>query len=311
MLFTIYGNCQADVLSNLLQQSPEFDALYKLARLRPCFAVPLEDVETWARDQAPEVRLLVTQKLRKGWRAQTEQFDPDWLRGRAAEGAEWLEWTDMYYKAYEPHMAYPLSFPRRPPVDYINILHVLTYANGRPWRDLIPFYEDPALFPAALLEGMHRAAQEELARREEDCSLGIARFMADNWRQKRQFLTFNHPGRDVVRHVANQVIDRLGLATPVPETGYFGFPASSGLPLLAACNQLLDTPDIRDPAVSFSIDHKVIPMADYFDRWQASFDQLGQEALRRELRAQAHHDPVMARPVLDIAARHLGLPVDF
>ena len=306
MLFTIYGNCQADVLSNLLQQSPEFADRYKWARLRPCFAVSDQEVLDWAAQQAPEVHLLITQSLRKGWRAGIEIFDTDWLHRQCAQGAHWFEWSDMYYKAYEPHMAYPLTFPRRPPADYLNLLHVLVYSHGRNWRELIPFYTDAAVLPVGMLAEMHRAAHAELAKREIGCSLQVAAFIAENWQRERLFLTFNHPGRQVVRHAANMVLASIGIMAPVPEQGYFGFNANSGLPLLAAVNAMLDRPEVRDPAQSFWLDNKVVSMVDYFERWQASFDALGQDALQRELQAQMQ-EAVMARPLLVAAARHLRI----
>lgn len=306
MLFTAYGNCQADILTNLLQQSSEFADRYKLARLRPCFAISDQEVTDWAHQQAPEVHLLMTQSLRKGWRAGIEIFDTDWLHRQCAKGAHWFEWSDMYYKAYEPQMAYPVTFSRRPPADYLNLLHVLAYVHGRNWQDLVPFYSDATTLPSAMLEEMHRAAQAELARREAGCSLQIAPFIAENWRRERLFLTFNHPGRKVVRHAANTVLSGIGIHTPVPEQGYFGFSASSGLPLLAAVNTMLETPEVRDPAQTFWLENKVVPMAEYFERWQASFDALGQEALQHELKAQMN-EPVMARPLLKAAALFLGI----
>lgn len=78
-LFTTYGNCQADVLANLLTQSRAFSERYQFARLPPCFAVTENQVSEWASTSAPDVRLFIYQKLRKGWRASVEKFDTEWL----------------------------------------------------------------------------------------------------------------------------------------------------------------------------------------------------------------------------------------
>lgn len=306
MLFTTYGNCQADVLANLLTQSPQFADQYELARLRPCFAVSDQEIKDWVESSASNVHLLITQKLRKGWRGGVELFDTDWLTDRCAPGVARFEWSDMYYSAYEPHMTYPITFPRRQPSDYINLLHVLAYVHGFDWRKLEPFYSDPSVFPVTLIEAAHAQSLQELEKREADCSLKIAPFIATHWREERLFLTFNHPARQVVRHAANQVLEGLKIVDPVPPTGYFGFLATSSQPLLASFDAVLARPEGRSMAASFYLNAGAVPAPDYFDRWEASFSELGRDRMRDELAAQAR-DTTPKRDLLDVAARYLGI----
>lgn len=307
VFFTVYGNCQADVLSNLLAQSPEFAARYSLARLRPCFNVPEAEIQEWATTRAAEVDLLITQKLRKGWRGGVEVFDTDWLATQCAPNVRWFEWSDMYYSAYEPHMTYPMTFPRQKPSDYMNILHMLTFANGLDWQRVLLFYTDPDIFPKAVIEMAHQELISELSKREADCSIKIAPFIDRHWREERLFLTFNHPGRRVVSCAANQILDGLQIANRVPQTGYFGFPKESALPLLASFDAFLAIGDNRPLMDSFFLQEKAISAADYFGQWQATFAEIGVTKIREEL-VQQQRASNTRRAVIDIAARHLGLP---
>lgn len=305
MKFTVYGNCQADALAKVLRQSPGFAATFGLAGLAPCFSIKEPALQAWAQDQAAEVGLIITQKLRKGWR-KAEVFDTDWLESHLPESATRLHWSDMYYKGYAPQVAYPLSFPRRPPSDYINILHLLTFAHGRPFTDLFPFYTDPGIFPVALVEAIHKEALDSLAAREEGCDIRIAPYIARHWREERLFETFNHPRRPVLRHAAQQVLDRLGLADPVPETGPAPFRKGSGNPLLAAFDAVLERHDTVDPLAEFSLTGQTVRAEVHFARWEAEFETLGRARIARELAAQMEKAPA-TRMWLPVAAEKLGI----
>lgn len=306
MLYSIYGNCQADALSVLLHQSPKFCRRYQLARLPACFLITEDEARDWAATHAPEVRLLITQKLRKGWREGKEVFDTDWLAARCAPNARRFQWSDMHYAAYEPHMTYPVTFYRLPPTDYVNLLHLLTFAGGLDWQRLAPFYSDPTLFPQTLVQAAHERDLAELARREAGCNVQIAPFIAERWRSERLFLTFNHPGRAVMRHAANQILAGVNVARPLPETGAHGFDSASGLPLLAAFDAALSAPERRGFDGGFYIGDRTVDAASYFGQWEASLTRLGREAARAELAAQIRNDPIK-REILTHAARHLGV----
>jgi hypothetical protein len=303
--FTVYGNCQAAALMRLLLQVPEFKVRHMARPLPPCFTVSRSDIDQWAQQTAPSIGLFIHQKLRKGWR-KDEAFDTDWLAQRAPAGIPVLTWSDMYYKAYEPHVAYPKTFPRCPPSDYLNLLHVLAFVHKRPWQDLIPLYRDPDTMPEAPLVAMHRASCDDLTEREAGCTMAIAPFIARNWRRQRLFLTFNHPARPVMRHAANQVLAHLEITGEVPEEGRHDFAEHACQPLLASVAHLLDEPSTKPFEQSFYLRGKTVAMQDYFEAWQTALERIGIPALMRELRVQAE-DPVFVRPVLEAGARVLGV----
>ena len=300
-----YGNCQADALLKILGQSPGFSQRYSKAPLPPCFEVKAEKLEDWAAQQAPQVGLLITQKLRKGWRKK-DVFDSDWLATQVPDGTPRFDWSDMYYKAYEPHMAYPLTFPKRAPSHYLNLLHVLAFVNDRPWQDALEFYTNPSIFPRALLVGMHHAAQEGLAAREAGCAIQITPFIREHFQDERLFMSFNHPSRATMRYAANIVISRLGIEEPVPEGGWYTFSDKQGQPLLASMEDMLAKKSRYPMETSFYLQAKSVTAEEYFTRWQAALEEIGKEKLVKELEHQTR-DPVMVAPILAAAAQHMGV----
>lgn len=303
--FSVYGNCQADALMTLLHQSPSFKARFDKAKLSPCFQVKAAEMKTWAEEHAADLGLLVHQKLRAGWR-KDEVFDTSWLRSQAPPATPTFDWSDMYYKAYEPHMAYPLTFPRKPPSDYLNLFHVLAHANGLPWQAVLPLYTEADAFPLALVEELHRRAQADLTEREEGCALRIAPYVTENWREKRLFHTFNHPAREVMHHAARQVLAGLGLPDDIPETGWHVFLPRQSQPLPAAFEAPLRVKAKEPFAEAFSLRSQHIPAEDYFGRWEATLEAIGRDKLQTEIAAQAKKQSSVAE-VLAQAARRLGV----
>lgn len=302
---SVYGNCQADSLLRVLLQSPSFKARFQPAAIPPCFIVSAAQMRVWAETKAAEVRVLIHQKLRANWR-NDEVFDTQWLRAQAAAATLVMDWSDMYYRAWEPHMVYPVTMPRIPPSDYINLLHVLVHVHGLPWQRVMEFYTDPGIFPGQLVSGMHGSSIMTLAERENECAIRISSYLHDHWRQRRLFQTFNHPSRPVMLHAARQVLSRLGIDDDLPETGAYAFPDSSGQALLASINALSAAQERRHEDALFTLGGKAITARDYFESWEASLARVPTEKWRAEL-AQHVRDQVFAGPLLAIAARHLGV----
>jgi hypothetical protein len=302
---SIYGNCQADAMLKVLLQAPDFAKTFTRQELAPCFAIEGPRLQSWAQDVAPSVGLFIHQRLRKGWR-RDEVFDTDWLASHLPEGARVLEWSDMYYKGYEPYMSYPLTFARVPPDDYLNLLHMLAFVHERPWQDVIPLYTRPDTLPEPLMLDIHRLCVEELVKREADCTIRIAPFIAQSWQSERLFLSFNHPARATMRHAADQVLKYLGLVGPIPEKAWYVFPETACQPLFVCVSAQLQKP-APDPLQSpFLLGTRNVSMKEYFESWEAALTKIGRAQLLKELLAQTQNSEIVG-PVLRQAAQIMSI----
>jgi hypothetical protein len=63
----------------------------------------------------------------------------------------------------------------------------------------------------------HNDSLNELYQREQDCDIGIADYIAKNYRQRKLFHTINHPTVSTVDHVVRTILEYLDMDTAVPD----------------------------------------------------------------------------------------------
>jgi len=305
-LFAVWGNCQAEVIARVIQESPGFKARYQHAKLPPCYLATSGEVQGWLQAHAPKVGLLISQKLKTGWRGEAV-FDTSTLHQASAPGSRLLRWSDTYYRGYAPMMAYPVAFPRVSALsDYVNIVAELAWLHDRR-EDMLRLYSDPGVIPQETVLSIHETALRDLAAREDDCDLKAAPYLAQQWRSGRQFESFNHPRRPLVVNLVNQALDHLGIEDRAPEKGRPTFSRGFGLPAFAAFDAILDAPEHSDGPGPFIMKGQKISAEQYFSEWFQAFDRLGRDKIEADL--AAHERNQISNMLLSAVARAWNIPL--
>lgn len=303
--FSVYGNCQAAAIARVLQEAPSFRSKYRIAPLPPCFAATEEQIKNWTNEASPNVELLITQKLRTGWRGKP-LFDVDYLHEVIGRRSPHITWSDIYYKGYEPQMAYPFTFPRPSIGDYVNIAAELAFVHGKTVDDLIALYTNRDAFHRQAVEGIHQIALSSLASREAGCEMRASDFIASHWRERRLFFTFNHPCRAVVAHMARQALRHLGLRDDLPENGPELFGGIFPSPSLASFDQVLEVSQDDNFMERFRLEGKYVSAREYFERWFAFFNSLGKEKVAADLQKHLQANPI-SNLFLSLASKPLSI----
>ncbi len=192
-LCILHANCQGDELATVLSASPEFQQKYTLERYT-----------NYTREQLPPHSLsscsvFLYQHLGEEWGTLASQA----LLQQLAPSALALCIPNMFFKGYWPF------WTGNSPIDFgDSFLNRLIEEGAR--KDVILrlyLHKDIRKFadPAAIL-------QETLARereKEQRCFMRTVDFMLERWQAAPAFYTVNHPGKELVLHVANAILAAL------------------------------------------------------------------------------------------------------
>ena len=211
MKIYVIGNCQARPVAQILKVGAGVETLGSaiLHLARP---------EDEARDVAAmgEADLILAQRTHA-------TFKPGHLATPAIlaeHHAKTLVWPNLFYAGQQPFLRYVTSTKHgrvNGPLEAYHDLRILRrWAKAR-GRALIEAFDE-----ADIERTGHEASLNELRARESECAAGVSDLIEAHHRDRRLFLTFNHPTRWLMEQLCARLCAVAGLpfralATPAPE----------------------------------------------------------------------------------------------
>lgn len=200
-LCIIHANCQGDALHQILASTPAFSQCFIIHKYTNYLEEKVTD------EDFENCNLLLYQQLSDKWHDTASSA----LVARLTLGAQALRIPNMFFKGYWPLwtnktvMAYGDIF-----MEYLagqhftpaEIVHLCTHA------ELATMYDIDALVEQSL---------EHERGKETNCVVETVDMVQALWRSEKLFTTVNHPASRLLLHVADGVLQALGLGQ-VPDT---------------------------------------------------------------------------------------------
>lgn len=133
---------------------------------------------------------------------------------RARCPKKFLLWQNLYFGGYNPELFYLRAEPGRPYRGPLGDYHIKDIADG--YKDGLSTEQVTALIRNPEVNRERYAAKvqgsiEELKNREKSTLTPISDFVAENFRKRRLFFTFNHPANELLFRVAHLLAKELGV----------------------------------------------------------------------------------------------------
>lgn len=199
-LCIIHANCQGDSLHRILASTPAFSNRFTVRKYTNYLEERVADADFEA------CNLLLYQQLSDKWHDAASSA----LLARLPLGAQALCIPNMFFKGYWPlwtnktFMAYGdifMEYLAGQGLDATEFLYLCTHADV------------PALYE---LDAMVEQSLEYERNKEVRCVVETVDIVQELWRTEKLFTTVNHPGSRLLLHVADGVLQALGLGR-VPE----------------------------------------------------------------------------------------------
>lgn len=229
-LCLLHANCQGDALRPLLENTAAFSSRFCIRQYVNYTRqnIAAQDIE--------RCDLFLYQRLAPKWGdLSTEQMLP-----RLPQHCQAIEIPNLFFKGYWPFWS------RDERINFAdNLLETLL--------EKVSPHEAMALYlrgSAGLIgdaEALHRQAEESLCREEAKEAQGpiqCAPLLRERWRETQMFITVNHPGRELMHHMADSLLRLLGLGgLPQSARAAFAHPLEDfWLPIHPAVGKALGLP---------------------------------------------------------------------
>lgn len=229
-LCLLHANCQGDALRPLLENTPAF-----ASRFRICQYVNYTRQSIAAQD-IEHCDLFLYQRLAPKWGdLSTEQMLP-----RLPQHCQAIEIPNLFFKGYWPFWS------RDERINFADSLLETLLEKVSPHEAMNLYLRGSAALigDAASLNSQ---AEESLRREEDkeaDAPIKCAPLLRERWRDEQMFITVNHPGRELVCHMAHSLLRLLGLGgLPLSTRRGFVHPLEDfWLPVHPAVGQALALP---------------------------------------------------------------------
>ena len=196
-LCLLHANCQGDALRPLLENSPAFASRFRIRQYVNYTrqSIAAQDIE--------HCDLFLYQRLAPKWGdLSTEQMLP-----RLPQQCQAIEIPNLFFKGYWPHWS------RDEHINFADSLLETLLEKVSPQEAMTLYLRGSAalLGDAATLQ---RLAEESLCHEEAKEAHGpikCAPLLRERWREEQMFMTVNHPGRELMCHMADSLLRLLGL----------------------------------------------------------------------------------------------------
>ena len=206
-LCVLHANCQGDALKILLQGSPDFDAKFTVTHLRNYLK---EDME---KGQLDSCALFLHQYLVEQWGPlSTEQ-----MLGRLRPGTDALCIPNCWFRGYWPTLTHGPQMK-----DFTDSFLESLISKGLPPDDVLRLYLQAAPELAGDVEAIAQESLRIEKAKQKNTPIQYAGWMEERWRQEQLFITFNHPAKALLVHIAQEILRALGM-TPIPKSFIDGF----------------------------------------------------------------------------------------
>lgn len=257
--YSVYGNCQANPLGNILQTNTEFAENWEFVPFpKPSFELRQGDWEDIER-LLGELDLFITQNVGESHGI----FASSNLANHLKAGGKVVRIPNAYFSGYMPEVVY---FRAGEP-------HVTKFCDYHDANFLAFFMEDPVnavqkAVSAATDKSQYteefvlknaQASINELKRREEDCDVIVSDYIEKNWRNDILFYSMNHPKCQVLSHIASNILKLLGQHS-FDLKGNYEYLDSIRLPVYESVRAVLSD----DIEWSLSVNRQELELEDYY-----------------------------------------------
>jgi len=206
----VVGNCQAKGLEMTLATNEGFSRRFDPVSFPAVHELP-DAMIPQLHEAVAGATLVLAQRVDEGYRdgigLGTETI------ARIAGDATVLRWPSVYWAGYFPDLFYLRDTVGGPvvdgPFDYHDRTILDAYAAGRSVEETCELLADPQA-PSNAPEQAEQATAE-LEIRGQSCDVDVAAFIAERFRDELLFFTMNHPANVLLAHLADQVLELLGL----------------------------------------------------------------------------------------------------
>tara|TARA_R110001583_G_scaffold39556_2_gene126515 strand:+ start:4958 stop:5860 length:903 start_codon:yes stop_codon:yes gene_type:complete len=204
--FSIYGNCQALPIAQIIMNHPKFSVQFEYVSFdKPVFMLGNNDIESVHKIVA-DVDVFIHQDI-------SEIFSPELssahLRSLTKDSCICISIPSLYFTGYYPETTYLRNTPKAlNRFSEYHDLNILLYHLGIS-ENPINGYEAEDLYDPQLIIDNADDSIAELQHREKQLDTKSSEFIAENWKDDILFHSFNHPSRKVLLHIINQIISIL------------------------------------------------------------------------------------------------------
>jgi hypothetical protein len=207
----IFGNCQGAEIERLFSAHKPLLERFELVPIKPVYLMTMDDRASLA-NSMHEFDVFVCQLIG----ANFDSVSTDALK--AASRGRFLVFPSLFFAGHLPDlMHFRPGAIEGSPTSYHSTIIASAFDKGLAESDAVGIYEDRAGLSYPFLAENYWNGIAELRDREKVCDVTVSDFIARMGPSSRLFHTMNHPSHAVMRHVANQILDRLSVA-PVPES---------------------------------------------------------------------------------------------
>lgn len=253
----MHANCQGVELERLLRASRAFDCTYRIVHRTNFTREPV------SRDDLSSCSLFLYQHLGEGW---GELASSVLLAGLSPETIV-LRLPNLFFKGYWPF------WTSGGPIDFGDVLLNRLIDEGASKAVILRIYlhSDIQAFvdlQASLDETLRREREKEA-----DSPIQTLDFFLERWKSAMQFHTINHPGYDLLLHVAQQILGQLDLPPhskaelqTLAREGFFPSYANFDLPIhpqVAAFHNL----QFGGPEQSYALFGRRVTFEQYISRY--------------------------------------------
>jgi Polysaccharide biosynthesis enzyme WcbI len=211
----IIGNCQAKPLQTILESSKTFSDRFEFDSYPAVHVATANDVDRLHR-ALPNVGLLLAQFVTEGYR-NSIGLGTHTIKSILSDGGLSMTWPSIFWSGYNPELFYlkdAAGVSVNKEFDYHHRLIFDGFSLGRSIENVA----DSIRAPNGEITSSDAAEKGLIAirDREETLDLKVSSLISEHFRAERMFWTFNHPSMSVIRHLASQVLFRLGLKDDIP-----------------------------------------------------------------------------------------------
>ncbi len=196
-LCLLHANCQGDALRPLLENTSAFASRF---RIRQYVNYTRQGIA--ARD-IEHCDLFLYQRLAPKWGdLSTEQMLP-----RLPQHCQAIEIPNLFFKGYWPFWS------RSDHINFADSLLETLLGKVTP-QEALTLYLRGAASLLGDADALNAQAEESLAReeaKEAEAPIRCAPLLRERWRDEQMFITINHPGRELLFHMADSLLRLLGL----------------------------------------------------------------------------------------------------
>jgi hypothetical protein len=231
--YTVYGNCQGNILALFLNSNPVFKKKFEYIYVRECHLITEREIDYFVKNEAKKIDLFIYTPISDDFRG-NYKFSSNYFLSHLRSDCIKISYPSLYYNVYDRQMTYltdeednRVSLPHFYH-DKILIKLFMEYrdlTNEEIYKKYIQYINEPNNFDEKELHESILSNYLELKRREQllendrrnQFIIKIADFLNENHRKKRFFYTFNHPSKFLYCYMRNQIFKFLDIENNEPD----------------------------------------------------------------------------------------------